>query len=50
MFSKELADKINVIAQKEIALYGLPTKRHYELSMEKGIEFCVKKQVKQCSL
>lgn len=38
MFSKELADKINEVALEEIATYGLPTQRHYELSLEKGIE------------
>lgn len=38
MFSKELADKINEVALEEIATYGLPTQRHYNLSLEKGIE------------
>ena len=38
MFSKELADKIDAVAREEIANYGLPTQRHYDLSLEKGIE------------
>lgn len=38
MFSKELAEKIDAIAREEIATYGLPTIRHYTLSMEKGID------------
>lgn len=42
MFSRDLADKINELALNEIDTYGLPTKRHYELSMEKGIELAKK--------
>lgn len=42
MFSKELADKIDAAAREEIATYGLPTLRHYELSLEKGIELAKK--------
>lgn len=38
MFSKELADRIDAIAREEISIYGLPTLRHYELSLQKGIE------------
>jgi len=38
MFSKELADKIDVIAREEISAYGLPSLRHYELSQEKGAD------------
>ena len=38
MFSKELADKIDAVARDEINTFGLPTIRHYELSMEKGLE------------
>ena len=38
MFSKELADKIDAVAREEISTFGLPTIRHYELSMEKGME------------
>lgn len=42
MLSKELADKIDAAAREEIATYGLPTLRHYELSLEKGIELAKK--------
>jgi len=42
MFSKELADKIDAVAREEIAAYGLPTLRHYELSQEKGAELAKK--------
>lgn len=42
MFSKELADKIDAIAREEIATYGLPTQRHYDLSLAKGIELAKK--------
>jgi len=42
MFSKELADKIDAAAREEIATYGLPTLRHYELSLAKGIELAKK--------
>lgn len=42
MFSKELADKIDAAAREEIATYGLPTLRHYELSLTKGIELAKK--------
>ncbi len=42
MFSKELADKIDAVAREEIATYGLPTLRHYELSLAKGIELAKK--------
>lgn len=42
MFSKELADKIDAVAREEIATYGLPTLRHYELSLVKGIELAKK--------
>lgn len=45
MFSKELADKIDAAAREEIATYGLPTLRHYELSLEKGIELAKKLNV-----
>ena len=38
MFSKELADKIDMVAREEISTYGLPTIRHYELSMENGLK------------
>lgn len=42
MFSKELADKIDAVAREEIATYGLPTLRHYELSLAKGMELAKK--------
>jgi hypothetical protein len=42
MFSKELADKIDAVARQEIAQYGLPTERHYNLSLQKGIELAGK--------
>lgn len=42
MFSKELADKIDAVAREEIATYGLPTLRHYELSLMKGFELAEK--------
>jgi len=42
MFSKELADKIDAVAREEIATYGLPTVRHYDLSQEKGVELANK--------
>ena len=38
MFSEELAYKIDLIARSEIETYGLPTIRHYSLSLEKGKE------------
>jgi len=42
MFSKEIADRIDAIAREEIALYGLPTERHYDLSVQKGLELAIK--------
>lgn len=42
MFSKIIADKIDSIACTEIERYGLPTARHYKLSMEKGVEIAQK--------
>ena len=44
MFSKELAEKIDAVAKEEIAQYGLPTERHYDLSMQKGLELARKLQ------
>ena len=38
MFCKETAEKIDAIARKEIVQYELPTERHYNLSMQKGLE------------
>lgn len=42
MFSQVIADKIDSIARSEIEKYGLPTMRHYKLSMDKGIEIAQK--------
>jgi hypothetical protein len=42
MFSKEIAEKIDAVAREEIAQYGLPTERHYNLSMQKGLELASK--------
>jgi hypothetical protein len=42
MFSKEFAEKIDAVAREEIAQYGLPTERHYNLSMQKGLELASK--------
>jgi hypothetical protein len=44
MFSKEIAEKIDAAAKAEIAQYGLPTERHYDLSMQKGLELAKKLQ------
>jgi len=44
MFNKEIADKIDAVAKAEIAQYGLPTERHYDLSMQKGLELAKKLQ------
>ena len=38
MFSKELANKIDMVAREEISSCGLPTIQHYELSMENGLK------------
>lgn len=38
MFEQSLANKIDAVARKEIETYGLPTQRHYNLSLEKGVE------------
>lgn len=42
MFSEELVQKIDAIARNEIVQYGLPTLRHYDLSLEKGVELANK--------
>lgn len=42
MFSEELVRRIDDIARNEIAQYGLPTQRHYDLSLKKGIELAKK--------
>jgi hypothetical protein len=42
MFSKEIAEKFDLIARAEIAQYGLPTEIHYDLAMEKGLELARK--------
>jgi len=42
MFDKSLADRIDAIAREEIEQYGLPTERHYALSMEKALELADK--------
>lgn len=42
MFSKEIAEKIETIAREEISRYGLPTIRHFDLSLEKGLELAEK--------
>lgn len=38
MTKKELADKLDSEAKREIEEYGLPTLRHYKLSMDAGIK------------
>lgn len=42
MFEQSLANKIDAVARKEIEIYGLPTQRHYNLSLEKGVELAKK--------
>lgn len=42
MFEQSLANEIDAIARKEIETYGLPTQRHYNLSLEKGLELAKK--------
>lgn len=45
MFDKVLAKKIDEVARNEIIQYGLPTERHYNLSMEKGLDLAKKLNV-----
>ncbi|MDR3293394.1 MAG: hypothetical protein LBT20_04740 [Clostridiales bacterium] len=45
MTNKELADNIEYVAKKEIEEFGLPTKRHYDLSLEYGIELAKRLRV-----
>jgi len=42
MFCKIIAEKIDAVAREEIAKYGLPTERHYNLSMQKGLKIARK--------
>lgn len=39
---KDIADNCDFIAQKELEEYGLPTPRHYKLSMDAGIRLANK--------
>ncbi|MDE7406416.1 MAG: hypothetical protein K2M89_06055 [Clostridiales bacterium] len=45
MTRKELADRLDYEARREIEEYGLPTPRHYKLSMDAGIKLATELSV-----